>query len=253
MLYSKFLCHVFRRAVSLSIVLQHCCLEEDPSRPRVSFPWAVLCVMEFLSLVLVGHSTGKRHETMKRRQVHHTSTSNDFHVALFVDEYQRPSIDVCTIGNSPMLQTNLPNPVQYRGSKLSHKTMKRRQVYDTSTSNDFHEALFVDAAYQRPSSDVCTIGNSPKLHTNLPNPHSLLAVSCRNKKLSKLLNVLVREERTLTSERPAWSPSMPLYGTLFCLEPVFPVAMRIHESRSAVTSALANPIYSKSCLKRPPV
>ena len=114
-LYSKFLCHVFRRAVSLSVVLQPCCLEEDPSRPSVSFPWAVLCVMDFLLLVLVGHSTGNTHETMKRRQVHQTSTSNDFHEALFVDEYQRPAIDVCTIGNSPrsrcILQTNLPNPI----------------------------------------------------------------------------------------------------------------------------------------------
>ena len=111
-LYSKFLCHVFRRAaVSLSVVLQHCCLEEDPLRPSVSIPRAVLCVMDFLSLVLVGHSTGKTHETMKRRQLHQTSTSNDFHEALFVDEYQRPSIDVCTIGNISLLETNLPNPI----------------------------------------------------------------------------------------------------------------------------------------------
>ena len=62
-LYSKFLCHVFRRAVSLSVVpVQHCCLEEDPSRPSISFPWALLCMVDC-------HSTGKTHETMKRRQV----------------------------------------------------------------------------------------------------------------------------------------------------------------------------------------
>ena len=88
------------RAISLSVVpVQHCCLEEDPSRPTISFPWAVLCVVDSLSLILVGHSKGKTHETntMKRRQVHHTSTSNDFHAALFVDEYLHPSIDVCTI------------------------------------------------------------------------------------------------------------------------------------------------------------
>ena len=91
-----------RRAVSLSVVpVQHCCLEEDPSRPTISFPWAVLFVVESLSLLFVGHSKGKTHETMKRRQAHHTSTSNDFRAALFVDEYPRPSIDVCTIGNSP--------------------------------------------------------------------------------------------------------------------------------------------------------
>ena len=75
-----------------------------------------------LSLILVGHSKGKTHETMKRRQVHHTSTSNDFHAALFVDEYPRPSIDVCTIGNSPTLHTNLVEPplsVQLWVSKLS--------------------------------------------------------------------------------------------------------------------------------------
>ena len=47
-----------------------------------------------------------------------------------------------------------PFSVPKRGSKLSHETMKRRQVHDTSTSNDFHEALFLDAAYQRPSTDV---------------------------------------------------------------------------------------------------
>ena len=87
-----------RRAVSLSVVpVQHCCLEEDPPRPSISFPWAVLCVVDFLSLIQVGHSTGKTHETMKQRQVRHTSTSNDFHAALFVDEHPRPSIDVCTI------------------------------------------------------------------------------------------------------------------------------------------------------------
>ena len=112
-LYSKFLCHVFRWAVSLSVhvvPVQHCCLEGDPSKPSISFPWAFLCVVGFLSLIEVGHSTGKKHETMKRRQVHHTSTSNDFHAALFVDEYPRPSIDVCTIGNSPISTQILPNP-----------------------------------------------------------------------------------------------------------------------------------------------
>ena len=77
-----------RWAVSLSVVpVQRCCLEEDPSRPSLSFPWAVLCVVDFLSLILVGHSTEKTHETMKRRQVLHTSTSNDFHAALFVDDF----------------------------------------------------------------------------------------------------------------------------------------------------------------------
>ena len=104
-----------RRAVSLSVCIvpvncKHCCLEEDPSRPTISFPWAVLCVVDYLSLILVGHSKGTTHETMKRRQVHHTSTSNDFQAALFVDEYSRPSIDVCTIGNSPTLHTNLSEP-----------------------------------------------------------------------------------------------------------------------------------------------
>ena len=102
-----------RRAVSLSVVpVQHCCLEEDPSRPTISFPWAVLFVVDSLSLILVGHSKGKTHETIKRKQVHHTKTSNEsfFHAALFVDEYPRPSIDVCTIGNSPTLHANLSNP-----------------------------------------------------------------------------------------------------------------------------------------------
>ena len=36
-----------RRAVSLSVVpVQHGCLEEDPSRPTISLPWAVLCVVD---------------------------------------------------------------------------------------------------------------------------------------------------------------------------------------------------------------
>ena len=59
---------------------------------------------------------------MKRRQVHHTSTSTDFHAALFVVEYPRPSIDVCTIGNSPILHTNFAQPplsVKLWVSKLS--------------------------------------------------------------------------------------------------------------------------------------
>ena len=100
-----------RRAVLLSVVpVQHCCLEEDPSRPTISFPWAVHFVVDSLLLIFVGHSKGKTHETVKRRQAHHNSTSNDFHAALFMDEYPRPSIDVCTIGNSPTLHTNLSEP-----------------------------------------------------------------------------------------------------------------------------------------------
>ena len=97
----------YRRSV---VPVQNWCLEENPSRPSISFPWAVLCVVDFLSLILVGHSTGETDETMKRREVHHTSTSNDFHAALFVDEYPHPLIDVCTIGNSPILHTNLDEP-----------------------------------------------------------------------------------------------------------------------------------------------
>ena len=116
-----------RRAVLLSVVpVQHCCLEEDPSWPTgISFPWAVPLknfVVDSLSLIFVGHSKGKTHETMKRRQAHHTLTSNDFHAALFVNEYPRPSIDVCTIGNSPTLHTNRSEPplsVQLWVSKLS--------------------------------------------------------------------------------------------------------------------------------------
>ena len=107
-------CYVTARSkcmATLSVApVLHCCVEEDPSRPSISFLWDVLCVVDFLSLILVGHSTGKTHETMKRTQVHHTLTSNDFHAALFVDEYPRPSIDVCTIGNRPILHTNLAQP-----------------------------------------------------------------------------------------------------------------------------------------------
>ena len=52
-------------AVLLSVVpVQHCCLEEDPPMPTISFPSAVLCVVDSLSLILVGHSKGKTHKTM---------------------------------------------------------------------------------------------------------------------------------------------------------------------------------------------
>ena len=115
---------------------------EDPSRPTISFPWAVLCVVDYLSLILVGHSKGKTHETMKRRQVHHTSTSNDFQAALFLDEYPRPSIDVCTIGNSPTLHTNLSEPhlsVQLWVGKLSkscqhflNRLVKEKQLWQVN-------------------------------------------------------------------------------------------------------------------------
>ena len=133
-----------RRVVSLSVVpVQHCCLEEDPSRPTISFPWAVLFVVDSLSLLFVGHSKGKTHESMKRRQAHHTSKSNDFHAALFVDEYPRPSIDVCTIGNSPTLHTNLSEPplsVQLWVSKLSKRCqhflkllVKKKQLWEVKS------------------------------------------------------------------------------------------------------------------------
>ena len=117
-----------RRAVSLSVVpVQRCCLEEDPSRPTISFPWAVLFVVDPLSLIPVGHSKGKTHETMERRQVHHTSTSNNFHAALFVDEYPRPSIDVSTIGNSPTLHTNLAKPYYL----FNYESVSCRKVANT--------------------------------------------------------------------------------------------------------------------------
>ena len=103
----------YRRSVPV-VPVKHCCLEEDLSRPTISFRWAVLCVVDFLSLILVGQSTGETDETMKRkmkrRKVHHTSTSNDFHAALFVDKFPRPSIEVWTIENSPILHTNLAQP-----------------------------------------------------------------------------------------------------------------------------------------------
>ena len=95
----------------------------------------------------------------------------------------------------------------------THETMKRRQVHHTSTSNDFHAALLVDA-YPRPSIDVCTIGNSPTLHTNLAQPS--LSVQLWVSKLSKsgqhFLNLLVKEKQLWQVN--VLSPRMPLYGTL---------------------------------------
>ena len=62
---------------------------------------------------------------------------------------------------------------------------------------------FVDEN-QRPSIDICTIRNSPELGTNLAQPPisvhwwgTKLSRSCQN-----VLKLLVREERTFTSERP---------------------------------------------------
>ena len=114
----------YRRSV---VPVQHCCLEEDPSRPSISFPWAVLCVVDFLSLILVGHSTGKTDETMKRRQVHHTSTSNDFHAAWFVDESPRPSIDVVHDRKqlAPYSTQILPNPHLFNYESVSCRKVAR--------------------------------------------------------------------------------------------------------------------------------
>ena len=76
-LYSKFLFYV---SCSPSHIAQ--CSTSPALLPwrrpveaaTISFPWAVLCVVDSLSLILVGHSKGKTHETIKRRQVHHTSS-----------------------------------------------------------------------------------------------------------------------------------------------------------------------------------
>ena len=111
--------HTLFRILSIcttSFVEQHCfcsvkhlSLDEDieamPCRCLgLFFAWR-----SFLSLVLVGQSTGEKHEKMKRRQIYHnyTSTSSSFHASLWTIENQRPSIDICTIRNSPELGTNL--------------------------------------------------------------------------------------------------------------------------------------------------
>ena len=60
--YSKLLCHVFRRAVSPQCSTTPALLpwrRPVEVRPSISFSWAVLCVVDFLSLILVGHSTAK--------------------------------------------------------------------------------------------------------------------------------------------------------------------------------------------------
>ena len=51
--------------------VQHWCLDENVEAMSSSFLLLFLVWWTFLSLVLVGHSTGKKHETMKRRQIHH--------------------------------------------------------------------------------------------------------------------------------------------------------------------------------------
>ena len=172
-LYSKFLCHVFRRAVSLSVVFQ-------PWRRPVERLVSLGCSL--CDGLFIARSSGSFGRVNARNNEMKTSSSY-FDVDWFPWSLVRGRISAPVDRRlhdrkqphhqAPHKSAQPPFSVQYRGSKLSHETMKRRQVHQTLTSNDFHEALFVDAAYQRPSIDVCTIGNSPTLHTNLPNPHSL--------------------------------------------------------------------------------
>ena len=91
------------------------------SRQSISFSWAVFFAWWiFLSLVIAGHSTGKN-----TKQWNEDKFIIYFDIEWFpwrfVDEYQRPSIDICTIGNNPELDTNLahfPISVQLWGTKL---------------------------------------------------------------------------------------------------------------------------------------
>ena len=103
------------RAASLSAVpVKHCCLEEDLG--------CSLCGGLFIAHSSWSFDRENARNNEMRTSSSYTSTSNDFHAALFVDEYLRPSIDVCTIGNSPILHTNLaqpPSSVQLRVCKLS--------------------------------------------------------------------------------------------------------------------------------------
>ena len=123
-LYSKFLCYVSGSSSRIA---------QCSTSPALLPWWRSIEANHLVSLgcslcgrLFIAYSSWslerENARTMKWRQVHHTSTSNDFHAALFVDEYPRPSIDVCTIGNSPTLHTNLAEPplsVQLWVSKLS--------------------------------------------------------------------------------------------------------------------------------------
>ena len=61
-----------RRAVSVSVVpVKHCCLEEDPSRPTISFPWAVLCVVDYF----IAHSSWSLERENARNYETKTSSS----------------------------------------------------------------------------------------------------------------------------------------------------------------------------------
>ena len=55
------------RAVSPTVVpVQHCCLEEDPLRPSISFSWAVFCVVDFFiahSSVSLDRENARNNET----------------------------------------------------------------------------------------------------------------------------------------------------------------------------------------------
>ena len=132
----SFLYHVFRRVA----LLLYCQALMPWVLTKISRPCHVValgCFLRgdfFLSLVLVGQSTGEKHETMKRRQIHHAlrhrtaSMQQDPNMFKFVDENQRPSIDICTIRNSPELGTNLAQPTNFC-SMMRHLAVEKLSKY----------------------------------------------------------------------------------------------------------------------------
>ena len=113
-----------RRVVLLRVVqVQHCCLEEDPSRPTISFPWAVLCVVDSLS---IAHSSWSLERENARNYETKTSSSY-FDVEWFPCSLVRGRRSVpidwrLHDRKQPTLHTNVAEPplsVQLWVSKLS--------------------------------------------------------------------------------------------------------------------------------------
>ena len=92
--------------------VKHWCLDEDIAAMPSRCLGLLFALWTFLSLVLVGQSTGEN-----TKQWNEDEFIIYFDIerlpCKFVDENQRPSIDICTIRNSPELGTNLAQPPNF--------------------------------------------------------------------------------------------------------------------------------------------
>ena len=69
--YCKFLYHVKFRRAALLLYSQALMPWQRYRGHAISLPWAVLCVVNFLIACSSGPIDRRKHETMKRRRIHH--------------------------------------------------------------------------------------------------------------------------------------------------------------------------------------